>query len=41
MHIITTPIGVTQFEASKIADALKYVAYLRNNDIEYTHIFED
>jgi hypothetical protein len=41
MHIITTPIGIAQFEASKIADALKYVTYLRDNDIEYTHIFED
>ncbi len=41
MHIITTPVGIIQFEASKLIDALNYVTYLRDNDIEYTHIFED
>jgi hypothetical protein len=41
MHIITTPVGIIQFKASKIDAALKYVKYLRANNIEYTHIFED
>ena len=41
MHIITTPIGTARFAAARIIDALNYVQYLRDNDIEFTHIFED
>ena len=41
MHIITTPVGEITFPADQITAVLAYVKFLRSQNIDYTHIFED
>lgn len=41
MHIITTPVGTATFPRDQLAAVFAYVKYLRSQNIEYTHIFED
>ena len=41
MHIITTPVGDITFPSDQLIAALAFVKYLRSQNIEYTHIFED
>ena len=41
MHIITTSIGTTTFPPDQLIAVFAYVKFLRSQNIEHTHIFED
>lgn len=41
MHIITTSIGTTTFPREQLTAVFAYIKFLRAQDIEYTHVFED
>tara|TARA_Y100001938_G_scaffold146511_2_gene225513 strand:- start:211 stop:336 length:126 start_codon:yes stop_codon:yes gene_type:complete len=41
MHIITTTVGTITFPADQLAAVFAYVKYLRSQNIDYTHVFED
>jgi len=41
MHIITTIVGEITFPSDQLIAVFAYVKYLRSQNIEYTHIFED
>ena len=41
MHIITTPIGTVTFPPDQLVAVFAYIKFLRSQNIEHTHIFED
>jgi hypothetical protein len=41
MHHIITPAGEITFPADQLVAVFAYVKFLRSQNIEYTHYFED